>query len=467
MVPPAKSRRKGSTASSYRPAPRHAVASTWSGPLDTTQSVPDAADVVIIGGGIVGVSTAWFLARQGVNVTLCEKGHIAGEQSGRNWGWVRQQGRDTREMPMIVESLRIWRGLEQEIGEDVGFKERGVLFAADNDKAMNDYADWIGTARDYNLDTRFVEGRELKDIVRGATINWRAALYTASDGRAEPHKAAPAIARAAQRLGASILTSCAVRGVESAAGRISGVVTERGTIKAPVVLCAAGAWTSMFCRSLDITVPQLNVRGTVARTAVAENVLDGALYDHRIALRRRTDGGYTVAHGTVLDHPITQSTFRFALKYIPALMTEIRNLHLSIGREFAEEWSAPKKWALDGESPFEKTRVLNPQANPRVLKSMRQNLDSVFPQLAGAEFVESWAGMIETTPDVIPVIDEAPSLPGFYIATGFSGHGFGIGPGAGKAIAGLLTGNDSGIPLQEFRLSRFFDGTKLEIQSSV
>jgi len=422
---------------------------------------------VIIGGGIIGVSTAWFLAKQGVNVTLCEKGHIAGEQSGRNWGWVRQQGRDTREMPMIVESLRIWRGLEQEIGEDVGFKEQGVLFAADNDKAMQEYADWIDTARDYNLDTRLVEGRELKDLVRGATIDWRAALYTPSDGRAEPHKAGPAIARAARRLGATVLTSCAVRGVETSSGNVSAVVTEHGTIKTSAVLCAAGAWASMFCRSLDITVPQLKVRGTVARTAPAENVLDGALFDHRVALRRREDGGYTVAHGTILDHPITPSTFRFALKYIPALMMEVKNLRLSIGREFAEEWSGPKKWALDGESPFEKTRVLNPQVNPRVLKSMRRNLDRVFPQLTDAKFVESWAGMIETTPDVIPVIDEAPSLPGFFIATGFSGHGFGIGPGAGKAIAALLTGNDSGIPLQEFRLSRFFDGTKLEIQSSV
>jgi glycine/D-amino acid oxidase-like deaminating enzyme len=422
---------------------------------------------VIIGGGIIGVATAWFLAKQGVNVVLCEKGHIAGEQSGRNWGWVRQQGRDTREMPMIVESLRIWRGLEQEIGEDVGFSENGVLFAADDDKAMNEYADWISTARDYDLDTRLVEGRELKDLVRGATIDWPAALYTASDGRAEPHKAGPAIARAASRHGATVLTSCAVRGIETSIGNVSAVVTEHGTIKTSVVLCAAGAWTSMFCRSLDITVPQLKVRGSVARTAPAENVLDGALFDHRVALRRRDDGGYTVAHGTILDHPITPSTFRFSWKYIPALMMEIRNLHLSIGREFVEEWVAPKKWPLDSESPFEKTRVLDPKANPRVIKSMRENLDRVFPQLAKAEFVESWAGMIETTPDVIPVIDEAPSLPGFYIATGFSGHGFGIGPGAGKAIAGMLTGNDSGIPLQEFRLSRFFDGTKLEIQSSV
>jgi glycine/D-amino acid oxidase-like deaminating enzyme len=447
--------------------PADLVASTWSRPFDKPSAIPGSADVVIIGGGIIGVSTAWFLAKQGVNAVLCEKGHIAGEQSGRNWGWVRQQGRDTREMPMIVESLRIWRGLENDIGEDVGFSEQGVLFAADDDKAMNERADWISTARDYGLDTRLVEGRELEQLVRGATVNWRAALYTASDGRAEPHKAGPAIARAAGREGATILTSCAVRGIETSSGNVSAVVTEHGTIRTSVVLCAAGAWTSMFCRSLDITVPQLKVRGTVARTSATDNVLDGALYDHRVALRRREDGGYTVAHGTILDHPITPSTFRFALKYIPALMTEIGNLHLSIGREFLEEWAAPKEWALDGESPFEKTRVLNPAANPRVLKSMKENLDKVFPQLAGAEFVESWAGMIETTPDVIPVIDQAPSLPGFYIATGFSGHGFGIGPGAGKAIAGLLTGHDSGIPLGEFRLSRFFDGTKLQIQSSV
>jgi glycine/D-amino acid oxidase-like deaminating enzyme len=117
-------------------------------------------------------------------------------------------------------------------------------------------------------------------------------------------------------------------------------------------------------------------------------------------------------------------------------------------------------------SPFEKTRVLNPAPNPRILKSIRRNLDSLFPGLAGTAIVESWAGMIETTPDVIPVIDET-SIKGFHIATGFSGHGFGIGPGAGKAIAGMLTGKDSGIGLQEFRLSRFFDGTPIRPQSSV
>jgi len=447
--------------------PANLVAQTWERPLQPPDAIPASADIVIIGGGIVGVSTAWFLAKQGVDVVLCEKGHIAGEQSGRNWGWVRQQLRDTREMPMIVESLRIWRGLEAEIGEDVGFQEEGVMIAAHSDKEVERFSEWIRTSDEYGVETRLIDGGEVNKLIRGSTANWKGVLYTPGDGRAEPHKATPAIARSATRQGATILTGCAVRGIETEGGKTSAVVTEHGTIRAPIVCCAAGAWTSLFCRSLGITVPQLKVRGTVARTAPAENVLDGNFYNKKIALRRREDGGYTVAHGTILDHPITPSTFRFGFKYIPALLMELENLHLSIGREFVEEWTTPRTWALDVESPFEKTRVLNPVPSNRVLKGIRKNLGKVFPQLADAKLVEAWAGMIETTPDVIPAIDQAASLPGFYVATGFSGHGFGIGPGAGKAIAGMLTDTDSGIPLDEFRLSRFFDGTKLELQSSV
>src|SRR5690606_12571444 len=108
--------------------------------------IPESADVVIIGGGIVGVSTAWFLARQGIKAALCEKGHIAGEQSGRNWGWVRQQGRDVRELPMMIESMNIWRGLEAEIGEDVGFTQAGCMFAARTQKELDQYTEWLAIA---------------------------------------------------------------------------------------------------------------------------------------------------------------------------------------------------------------------------------------------------------------------------------------------------------------------------------
>lgn len=105
------------------------VSNTWMKPLTQVRSVPEQADVVIIGGGIVGALIAWFLAKQGVDVVLCEKGHIAGEQSGRSWGWVRVQRRDTRAIPMMLESLRIWKGLADEISGDVGFTHGGCFFA--------------------------------------------------------------------------------------------------------------------------------------------------------------------------------------------------------------------------------------------------------------------------------------------------------------------------------------------------
>lgn len=443
------------------------VARTWERPLEPPASVPESADIVVNGAGILGVTTAWFLTKQGINVTVCEKGLVAGEQSSRNWGWVRVQGRDKREMPMAMEAMRIWRRLAEEIGEDVGYEQGGCIFAARTDKELAALAKWFEVAKEYGVDTRIIEGDELRQQVPGSGVNWRGAIYTASDGRAEPHKAAPAIARAAQRNGATILTSCAVRGLDIEAGRVAGVVTEHGTIRTSTVLCAAGAWTSLFCRSLGIRLPQLKVRGTVVRTAPAEQVLNGNVYDNHVGIRRRQDGGYTVAHGTRLDHSITPSTFRFATKFISALTQEIGGLSISIGSDFFEELRTPKRWDLDVESPFEQTRILNPDPNPRVVNAIRKNLDKVFPKLAGTEIVEAWAGMVETTPDVVPVIEESAKIPGFHIATGLSGHGFGLGPGAGYACAGMLTGNETGIDLEPFRLSRFFDGSPIRMDSPI
>ena len=430
-------------------------------------NIPESADVVIIGGGIVGVSTAWFLAKQGVDVVLCEKGYIAGEQSGRNWGWVRVQGRDTREIPMMLESLRIWEDLEKETGENVGFTRGGCFFTANSNKVLESFEDWVDVARDYDIDTRLINASELEQHVHGSAIDWAGAMVTMSDGRAEPHKATPAIARAAVKCGATVLPGCAVRGIETTGGPVSAVVTEHGTIRTSTVLCAAGAWTSMFCRSLGINVPQLRVRGTVARTAACESVLDGNVFDDRLGIRRREDGGYTVAHGSVLEHAVTPSSFRYFAKFLPALMQEFKVVRLSFGREFIDEWKTPKVWALDRPSPFEATRVLDPSPSRSVLKGIRRNLDTLFPQLANTPIVESWAGMIESSPDIVPVIDAVDTLQGFHIATGFSGHGFGIGPGAGKAIAGMLTGTDTGIDLAPLHLSRFFDGSPIRPQSAI
>ena len=449
------------------PAHSQTVASTWSGMLAPPTRMPEQADVVIIGGGIVGVSTAWFLAQQGVSVVLCEKGHIAGEQSGRNWGWVRVLGRDIREVPMMLESLRIWDRLGEETGEDVGFTRSGCLFAARRDKDLAGFERWLEIAEEHGIESSILEGPGLRQHVRGATVDWKAVLYSPRDGRAEPHKAAPAIARAAGRAGATILTSCAVRGIETSAGRVATVVTEHGAIRTSTVLCAAGAWSALFCRSLGIPLPQLKVQGTVVRTAALDGVLEGNLFDRHLGIRRRQDGGYTLAHGTVLHHALTPSTLRWSLKFLPALIKELGVLRVSFGSEFFEEWRTPTTWALDQASPFEKVRVLNPEPSARVVRGIRRIVGDIFPQLADTPIVETWAGTVETTPDVVPVIDSVDTLPGFHIATGFSGHGFGLGPGAGKVAAALLTGGDSGIDIAPLQLKRFFDGSKLELLSSI
>ncbi len=125
---------------------------------------------MIIGGGIVGASTARFLARRGIDVVLCEKAHIACEQSGRNWGWVRIQGRDTREIPMMQESMRIWEGLEEEIGEDVGFTHGGCLFTANTTKELQSFENWVDVARDYEIDTRLINPSELAQHAKDSAV---------------------------------------------------------------------------------------------------------------------------------------------------------------------------------------------------------------------------------------------------------------------------------------------------------
>jgi glycine/D-amino acid oxidase-like deaminating enzyme len=168
-----------------------------------------------------------------------------------------------------------------------------------------------------------------------------------------------------------------------------------------------------------------------------------------------------------LLHPVTLSTFRWATKFLPALKQEFRVLRLRFGKDFFEELAMPSQWALDKPSPFERQRVLNPTPDAGVIRKIRENIGAVFPALANVGIAETWAGMVETTPDVVPVMCAAEQLPGLYIATGFSGHGFGIGPGAGKAAAGMLTGEDSGIDLSAFKLQRFFDGSPIRPTSTL
>src|SRR6185295_17033639 len=193
--------------------------------------LPRKTAVAVIGGGIVGISTALELAERGIDVTVIEKGIMAGEQSGRNWGWCRQMGRDSREAPLILESLNAWRGMNARVGAETGFNQCGIIYLCETEAELAVRRKWQDeVARPNGIASRLVGGEEADKLQPGAARKWVGALYTESDGRAEPIMAAPAIATGARQKGAKILTHCAVRGLETSAGRVSAIVTERGTV---------------------------------------------------------------------------------------------------------------------------------------------------------------------------------------------------------------------------------------------
>ncbi len=281
-----------------------------------------------------------------------------------------------------------------------------------------------------------------------------AGMHTPSDGRAEPALAVPALAEAARDNGAEIFTNTAVRGIERTAGRVSGVVTERGRIACQSVVLAGGAWSRLFAGNAGLDLPQLKVLGSVFRTKPLNGpqiTAAGSVF----AFRKRMDGGYTIARRSANTAEITPDHFRLLHDFLPRLLKGRNEIRLRVGIRSWEELRVARRWSLDQATPFEAVRILDPKPKQRVLAEARRILSRAFPVFAGMEIMESWAGLMDVTPDAVPVIDQVANMPGFFVATGFSGHGFGIGPGAGRLTADLVAGDRPVVDPKPFRLARF------------
>lgn len=435
---------------------------TQHAPVTFADALPEKVDVVVIGAGVIGISIAWFLAKQGVTVAVCEKGRVAGEQSSRNWGWIRKHGRDYAELPIMMESIDLWESMANSLDEDIGFTRSGVLYLAKNAAEMAQREAWLSVAKPHKLDTQMLNARQIGALVKGNPGNWVGGAYTASDGRAEPSLAVPALARAIQKKGARISENCAVRALETSAGAVSGVITEKGVIKCSTAVCAGGAWASLFSRHHGCDFPQLTVRATVARTASAPSFFAGAAASGELAFRRRQDGGYTLAAAGGFDHFINRDSFRYSKAFLRCFLKSHHALVLRPGGLLSRLNSTPN-WRGDEVSPFERERVLNPDPSPRAIATIKKQLAAQLSPLADTHIEQVWAGMIDATPDIVPVIDAVAPLPGYYIAAGFCGHGFGIGPGAGRVMADMILGKPPGHDISRFRFGRFTDGSKLDL----
>jgi glycine/D-amino acid oxidase-like deaminating enzyme len=425
--------------------------------LETSSQPPSHADAVVIGGGIIGVFAAYYMARRGLSVALVEKGLIGAEQSSRNWGWCRQQNRDARELPMATRSLELWEQFSADTGEDTGFNRHGLLYLSNDDEEIGRWARWREFAKTAGVTTHMLSSREASDRGHATGRAWKGGVFSPTDGTADPAKAAPAVAAALIKLGGRVLQNCAARGLELEGGRVSGVVTEAGTIKTRTAVLAGGAWASSFCRQLGIRFPLATVRQAIVHMAPVQPRLPDAVVTSRVAVTRRVDNSYILAISGRGRVDPTPQMVRFAPQFIPMFAKRWRNVFPGglEGMRWGHETLA--RWKLDEPTPMERARILDPTPDPAGVRETHRRAIDLLPALREASIAAAWAGYIDSTPDGVPGIGEVPEVPGFILAAGFSGHGFGIGPGAGHLIADLVTGQEpifDPVPFQPGRFSK-------------
>jgi len=371
-----------------------------------------SSDVVIIGGGIMGSSAAFFLSRRGRSVTLLESGLIGQQASGTNFGNTRRQGRPLDQLPLANRASEIWRCSKELLGTDIEYLESGHLRICYRDRPET-----VGKFEQYARDARHC-GLEL-EIFSGATLRKRfpflgsdvmAGSYSARDGHANPRLVSPAFGRAAVCAGARVFENTPVVTVEKH-GEDFRVLSEDGRLfRAPVLLIAAGAWGDTLAAQFGDSVPLTSFAPTMS---VTEPVAYSILPSVGVTTPEKVEDVYfrQIPRGNVIIGGSTRA---------PAY-PDIRRAYVQ------------------------------PQNTLNQLRQIRR----LAPALARLSIIRVWSGIEGYLPDSRPVLGPSDHVSGLYYAFGFSGAGFQIGPGVGDMLAELIDTGTTDISLDPYRVSRF------------
>lgn len=366
--------------------------------------------ILIVGGGVIGTSIAWHLARRGADVTLLEQRGIASAASGSSAGGVRQQGRDLREMPLAIASIARWKDLEAELGADIHYRRDGHISVTEHADDLDRMRESIARQRAVGLDIQLVEGDDLRTLVPGISPNALAGTYTANDGHANPILTTHAFASAAVREGAKIVLDTRVTKIVKMGEQITGVETTNGPFSCDWLVLAAGAWSTGLAQVLDLDLPITPVGLQMMATAPMPPALlqvVGALNRH-LSLKQIPSGNYVIGGG----------------------------------------------WPGD---PNLETNLATPRMES-ILGSMDHS-SAIFPILKQAKLERVWVGIEGETSDEVPILGPVPGIANLSLATGFTGHGFALSPIVGQLLSELILDGTPLISLDALMFSRFAAGS--------
>ncbi len=428
--------------------------------VESDRGLPAEADVVIIGGGLLGVITALNLAERGVSVVLCEKGVVAGEASGRAVGLIEYELLSPIKMELIARSIELWHAMPERINGDMGYAGPGLISLYKEEEPAEFSAAWLKDMQGQpGVEARMLTDREIGALDGALGSGWHSGLYQANGAAIEPCLAAPAIARAAQAQGATLLQSCAVRSIERRGGAVAGVITEKGSIKTASVIIAGGVWSSMLAAHLGLELPQMMI---FAEQCSVEPVAGGPAIDGMTPAgyyRREADGGYLfgAAAGRI---PITMSIVKNIRKLMAAPTDVDQDMRpvLNLGT-FFWDLKANRKRPADRVSVFEENRILQPESIPGITGEAIAGMGRYIPAFAGCKVREVYTGSLMSTIDNLGVISPVSSIPGLYVGAGML-YGLTMSTAAGEALADMVTSEAPKIDLTPYRYERFVDGSE-------
>ncbi|MEJ5230033.1 MAG: FAD-binding oxidoreductase [Pseudothermotoga sp.] len=365
--------------------------------------------VAIVGGGIVGCSVAYHLAKFGVkDIVLFEANYLSSGSTGRCAGGIRQQWSSPNNVLLAMRSVELFERMSQETGMDIEYKQGGYLVLSYDEEEAAEFGKNVKMQRELGLDVEILSPNQVKERYPYLKVDGvKLATFCQTDGHANPHLANFAYAKAAQRLGVEFFTHTKVVAVE-VLGEHFEVLTSRGTVKCQILVNTAGAYSREIGKMVGIDLPTESYRHQILVTEAVKNFFDpmAISFSGNFYMRQTKHGHFIMGQGDRDEKP-----------------------------------------------------EINYNVTYRFEKDMARKMTQIFPFLGKLRIVRHWSGHYNMSPDAQPIIGEAPNLPNFYYAVGFSGHGFMLAPAVGEAIAQMIIhGRTMNVDVSELNLQRFEKG---------